>query len=72
MKKLTLFAAASLTLALIASCVPQNDDPQIPEEPEKPEVQTAKDNLVLHFSFEADEAPGTGVAFVGSSPVAAL
>ncbi|MBO4455545.1 MAG: LamG domain-containing protein [Bacteroidales bacterium] len=72
MKKLTLFAAASLMLALLASCKPGTDDPAGPDEPAKPEVLTAKDNLVLHFSFEANEAPGTGVAFVESKGSASL
>ena len=69
MKKFFLFAASALMLATFASCEPK-DNPE--PEPEKPEVKTCKDNLVLYFGFEAGETPGTGISLVESKGTASL
>ena len=69
MKKFFLFAASFAMLAMFASCEPK-DEPT--PEPEKPTVKTCADNLVLHFGFEANETPGTGVALVESKGAASL
>ena len=51
MKKFFLFAASALMLAAFASCEPK-DNPE--PEPEKPEVKTAKENLVVYMPLESE------------------
>jgi hypothetical protein len=63
MKKFFLFAASALMLASFASCNPE-DKPK-PED-EKPEVQTAKENLVVYMPLESAEKAvevGEGITF---------
>ena len=65
MKKFFFFAASALML--MVSC----QEKPAPE-PEKPEAKTAKENLVLYLGFEANETPGTGIAFVESKGSASM
>lgn len=72
MKKFFLFAASFMMLAAFASCNPEtpndpnNNEPGNNTEPEKPEVKTAKENLVVYMPLEsADNAieVGEGITF---------
>lgn len=72
MKKFFLFAASFAMLAAFASCTPK-DDPN--KEPEKPEVQTAKDNLVAYFPLESAEnavAVGQGITYASKAGAASF
>ena len=69
MKKFFLFAASFAMLALFASCEPK-DQPE--PEPEKPEVQTAKENLVVYLPLESEtEAVGTAQGLTYASKAGA-
>ena len=79
MKKYFLFAASLLMLASFSSCKDKENPDSGTDDPTggtpevtRPEVTTAKENLVLHFGFEAGETPGKGVALVGSNGSASL
>ncbi len=67
MKKFYFIAASIAMLAAFASCEPK---PVGPDEPEKPEVKTAKENLVVYMPFEsAEEAVkvGEGITFASKN-----
>ena len=72
MKKFFLFAASFAMLAAFASCEPKTPDVPTPE-PEKPEVQTAKDNLVVYMPLESAENAievGEGITFASKNGAA--
>ena len=72
MKKFFLFAASFAMLAAFASCEPKTPDVPAPE-PEKPEVQTAKDNLVVYMPLESAENAievGEGITFASKNGAA--
>ena len=72
MKKFFLFAASFLMLASFASCKPEEK----PEpEPEKPEVKTAKENLVLYMPLESEANAievGEGLSFASKAGAASF
>ena len=61
MKKLLLIAAVAM-LAIVSCNKPEKED----EKNKIPEVKTCAENLVMHFGFDSDAAPGTGVTFAES------
>ena len=68
MKKLLLLAA--MAMIAIVSCNKPDDEKE--KESQTPEVKTAAENLVAHFSFEANETPGTGISMVESKGSASM
>ena len=74
MKKFFLFAASFAMLATFASCNPE-DKPGPEPEPEKPEVKTAKENLVVYMPLESEANAievGEGITFASKAGAASF